>query len=109
MATRSCIACTSLRNCTRSARVEAGPWARDDRVEVELQRTVERARPVVEAAALRVIHVDAAPRRLARGRGGRLRRAAEKQVARVNGLDLREVDDRVAVRVPAAEVPRPHF
>ena len=60
-------------------------------VEVEGENAVEDAEPLQAAAAVRVVDE---------------RRRAVQQVAAVDGAQIREVDDRVTVRVPAPEVVR---
>ena len=80
--------------------------ARDDRVEVELQRTVQRAGPGEEAAALHVVHVNIAAGRLSRRRCVGRRASREEEIAGVYDPLLRKVDDRVAVGMAAAKVTR---
>src|SRR5688572_30074328 len=86
----------------RDAGVEPGkvrlsryrPVARDD--EVEFERPLEGARPLDQTATLHIVDVD-------RHTGPR---AADEQIAGVNGLQLGEIDDRVAAGVAPAEVVR---
>src|SRR5262249_22576950 len=82
------------------------PMSWNDGVEVELEHTVERSRPIEEAAALRVVDVDRHARRSRRRLGTRGGARRQIQIARMDRLQLWEINNRVAARVAASEVVR---
>ena len=68
--------------------------ARDQRVEIDLEQCADRLHELDRAAAACVVDYG---------------HAIDDQVARMHGLQIREVDDRVAARVAAAEMQQLHL